>query len=304
MKNLKLSTGAFLFLLFTAFLSCQKDNLECLDCEDNDPPIVIPPDPCDNCNDTIPPPPDGNVPSGFVKVYGTDFEDVRKVNDNNLDWDFPHWFEFAAMHKEDGGKGNGEGGAWFWVDDYIAHTGSKSIGLEVFDIEQSRRSELILFPEGYLGSEYYVSYWLYIPSDFILDDPRNWNWLELGNPFHTGGHPYGAIHVVEPDASQRNYTVEVNMRDKNGKMHNLGSDRFELPKERWFQVEYHVKRDNRNGSVKLWIDGRLIADQNGISTSSATENFNISIAKIYHERGDKTPKKLWVDNLEMYSPSK
>jgi len=237
------------------------------------------------------------------KVEETSFEEVEKVSDNNLSWDFPHWFEFAAMHQADGGLGDGLGGARMWVDTTLAHSGKKSIGMEVFDIEKSRRSEFVIFPSEVVGKEYCVSYWLYLSEDWGLYDPNiDWDWFEIGNPYSAGGAPYASIHIGSPDENQEFFSIWLGGRDKDGNMFGTPSKRTAIPKGRWFQVSYYVLRDNKDGEIKVWFDGELLAKKSGYPTVDPDNpKFTISIAKIYYERGDKRPHKMWIDDLTIHS---
>lgn len=285
---------------------------DCIDCNLDSIPVTPPENndttACSDCGPVEEPGPTpqvSRVPEGFVMAYSTSFEDVEKKTKNTLDWDFPHWFEFAAMHRQDGGSGNGNGGAWFWVDTELGHTGSKSIGLEVYDIEKSRRSEFLIFPEGYIdiGKEYYVSFYLYFPEDFGLYEPNiNWDWLELGDPFHSGRNPYGALFLTKPDDAQENFNVTLGVRNEEGVMSLMGDQRMPLRKGQWIQVDYYVRLDKYDGAIKIWFDDVLIADRSGFPTEHSQENdFKLSIAKIYHERGDKVKKRLWIDDLAIYT---
>lgn len=242
-------------------------------------------------------------PAPPTLVYETSFEEVEKKNRQQLTWEFPHWFEFAAMHQEDGGIGSGNTGARMWVDTTLAHSGAKSIGLELYNIERSRRAEFIIYPKDYLGKEYYISYWLYLPSDWGLFEPNiDWDWYEIGNPYSSVGVPYSAIHISNPDANQQYFTVSLELRNEAGIKSSAGEKQLLLPKGRWFEVYYYVKRDQENGAIKLWLDGALIAEKTGFPTMhSSSNNFSISIAKIYYERGDKTPHELWIDDLKLYN---
>ncbi len=245
------------------------------------------------------------IPAGFVSVYSTSFENVQKKNRHSLNWDFPHWVEYAAMHKEDGGEGNGLGGGDIWVEDSITLSGKKSIGLQLTDIEKSRRTEFTIYPEDYIQDEYFISYWLYLAEDWGLYDPTiEWDWFEIGNPFNTFGRPYAAIHISEPDANQENFAITLSLREENGTLSSLSEKRLKLPKGRWFNISYYVYRHEEKGAIKLWFDDHYIGGKIGIPTKSTkTDNFAVSIAKIYHERGDKVPHQLWIDDLELFAPA-
>lgn len=243
------------------------------------------------------------IPPNFVEVYSTSFEEVKEKNRHTLRWEIPHWIEYQAMHIEDGGQGNGLGGGQIWVEKGKAHTGSQSIGLSLFDISKSRRTELVIFPDSYLKDEYYISYWVYLPEEWGLYDPTiDWDWFEIGNPFNSNGTPYSAIHIIQATFDQTYFNVALNLRDEQGKMNNYGQKRIKLTKNAWFNISYYVRRSHDDGAIKLWFDDQLIGDVSGIPTMRSKDTgFNVSIAKIYHERGDTTQHSLWIDDLKLFT---
>lgn len=243
------------------------------------------------------------VPEDYDLVYQTSFEGVAKADEHRLKWDLPHWCEFAARHREDGGKGSGEGGGRMWVESNIVRSGNNSIGLELFDIEKSRRAELAIFPEDMLGQEYYVSYWIYLPENWGLHDPTiEWDWYEIGNPVSIIGFPYIAIYITNPDAENKAFDVGLGGRGVDGKKLHGVSKRMPLPRARWFNIMYHVNRHPTVGSTRLWFDGQVIGELTNIATSrQGNVKHQISVAKIYHERGDRTPKQIWIDDLKLYT---
>lgn len=243
------------------------------------------------------------IPATFEKVYETSFEDVRKKDEHRLTWEFPHWCEFAAMHKEDGGKGSGEGGGRLWVESGHARSGGNSIGIELFDIEKSRRAELSISPGSYLGAEYYLSYWMLLPEDWgLYDEHPGRDWYEIGNPYSAAGAPYSAIIIRNPDTDQKFYTVALGGRDEKGEWFTAAEQRLIVPKGRWFEVAFHVHRHTTNGFVKLWFDGQLIGSKTGFPTMHTEDRpFTVSIAKVYHGRGDKTAHRLWIDDLALFT---
>jgi|GEM_PF-3243337 len=294
------------FLAFLAFslglFSCNPDSWNPWDIDISNPPEdPVEDPPAGPSNDEIGCPSD--VLNAMEEVVSTSFDSAEKLNDNNLSWDFPHWFEFAAMHQADGGSGDGLGGAHMWVDSEHFRSGGRSIGMEVFDIEKSRRAEFVLIPNSIVGKEYCVSYWVYLPENWGLYDPTiNWDWFEIGNPYSAGGAPYSAIYIGSPDENQQFFSVWLGGRNKEGEMFGTSRKRMVLPKGRWFQVSYYVKRDTKDGEVKVWFDDELIGERSGFPTVDPNNSkFTISIAKIYHERGDKTPHKMWIDDLTIYS---
>ncbi len=246
------------------------------------------------------------VPASFRRVLAADFEGVAKADGHRLDWPVPHWFEFAARHREDGGKGNGEGGARMWVESGKARSGKRCIGLELKDIARSRRAEFAVFLDDVVADEYFLSYWLQVDTDWGLHHPQGKDWYEIGNPCSAGGAPYAAIWLSAPDADQATYSLELGGRDAAGKPYHAGKHRgINLPRERWFQVVAHVRLDPSNGMVRVWWDGALVGEAVGVPTRPAAGGARkqASIAKIYHDRADRVPKRIWVDDLSVYVPA-
>ena len=243
------------------------------------------------------------VPESFVVFASTSFEGMTKIDEHRLDWDFPHWFEYAAMHREDGGEGDGEGGARMWVDTEKSRTGVASIGMELSDIRRSRRAEFAIFLDGLPSDEYFLSYWLYLDDEWGLFHPRGEDWYEIGNPYSFGGRPYSAIWIYSPDAEQKVFAVELGGRHADGSKYHAGRKKgFELPRNRWFQIVSYVKLDETSGAVRLWIDGDLVGSVSGIPTRDRKDaRLGASVAKIYHDREDKVPKRIWIDDLEIYA---
>jgi len=243
-------------------------------------------------------------PARFVKVYESSFEGVTTQDAHRLNWDMPHWFEFAACHKQDGGTGSGEGGARMWVESAFARSGTNCIGLELFDIQRSRRCEFVIYPSQLVNQSYYLSCWLYLPATWGLFAPDiDWDWYELANPYSHAGMPYAAVHIRNPDPTQHWYTVALAGRDKRGKAFTIAEQRLELPKGCWFHLACYVRHHKQNGAVALWFDGRLIGERSGFTTAhrSKKKPLTVSIAKIYHERSDTVPHQLWIDDPEIYT---
>jgi MYXO-CTERM domain-containing protein len=181
--------------------------------------------------------------------------------------------------------------------------GAQEFRLEVFDITQSRRAEFDIFPDALVDDEFFASVWLYLPENWSLNVPGiDWNWYELANPFSSGGAPYSAIHIVQPDIDEAVFDLSIDFRDDSGVMRVLDRvDDFPLPRGRWLNVAWYVYRSATDGQQRVWLDGVLVSYQRGFNTINPdSDSFYTIIAKIYHETGDTVPHQLWVDDLELY----
>jgi hypothetical protein len=250
-------------------------------------------------------PPAGVLTQAYAAapVFSTSFEDSVKTDANHLNLPVPHWFEFGDS---DGGT-NGDG-AKMWVDTTLAHTGSKSIGLEVFDINKSRRAEFDLMDMQKLtGDEGTISVWLYLPSDYGLHAPGiDWNWHEFFVLYseRSTGYPYDnylRLTIDQPVITTPSFNLSLGgRRPPNGTSYTYGTIKpFPLPRGRWFNVHSYLKRDPVAGAAKIWVDNQLAFDKTGINTKDYSI-WKTTIAKLYYETTDTTDHKIWVDDLNIF----
>lgn len=240
----------------------------------------------------------------------TDFEGTRFTDPHRLDLPLKNWFEFAARHREDGGKGSGEGGASARIAEGEGRDGGRALALEVSDITKSRRAEFNVWPPADTANEFSVSVWLKLPEDFALRAPGiDWNWMEfcvLGSELIESPRgrrwSYLRLTIDHPDPDRPVFHLALGGRRGNDHaQYLLGKvNDFPLPRGRWFNVHYCLKRNPSAGAVKVWVDGRLIFDLRDIPTTEAGTDFKISPAKLYYERTDTHPKEMLVDDLTIW----
>jgi hypothetical protein len=231
-----------------------------------------------------------------VITYSTDFEHVTMKTAHELNMGINNWIEFG-----------GNGGASAWMEGLdrktpgiSCYSGTRCVGMELTNITLSRRAQFQVLPV--VGSEYSVSVWLYIPSDWALvRTGSTWDWYEIANPYmHTTGAPYTAVWINQRKALPTNYNIQMGGRDPANNLFTLDTaDNFALPLGRWFNLRYYVHLDTNgtNGRVIVWLDGKLISDRTGLQTGGFYET---SIAKIYYSTADKTSHRIWVDDLEIW----
>jgi hypothetical protein len=243
-------------------------------------------------------------------AFSTNFDETHFTSPHELNLSLRNWFEFAAMHAEDGGRGSGEGGAAARIVETDAHSGQRSLLLELFDIEKSRRSEFNLWPPEEIADEFSASFWLKFPVDFGLHAPDiDWNWMEFcvlaSEEIATNGGTrwdYLRLMLHLPDSAKPEFAISLGgRRGAERKQFSLGrAENFALPRGRWFNVHYCIERHPEHGRVKVWVDGNLLFDFQKIPTTEAGAPCRISPAKIYHETTDKSPKKLFVDAVTIW----
>jgi hypothetical protein len=247
-----------------------------------------------------------SVPGGSL-VFSTDFENVTKLNANQLNMGaIPNYFEFQ-----------GYGGAAIWMEGLnretpgiTCHSGSRCVGMELTDISRSRRNEFnIMNLTKVVGNELFVSVWLYLPANWTLHSPTNL-WYEIMNPFFTDKPsylPYAAFHIYQSSINHvaiSDFTAALDVTDISGIQHNYAHvNDYPLPIGRWFNLEYYVYRHQTDGIVQVWIDGSLLFNVGNISTENpSVQEWYTTVAKIYYSTDDHfSPYRIWVDDLEIYS---
>jgi hypothetical protein len=250
-------------------------------------------------------PPD-HIPPGLALKYRTDFETVTKATANTLNMGIPNWFEF-------------DNGNNMWIDAGTqrtnsppAHSGSKCIGMEV--LSGIRAEFNIMDMQNIVGNEYYISVWVYLPSDW--SSPGTDNWYSLNDLFMGGEHvtpypyyPYSETYISQ--SAPNVFSIDHDIRDRTtGSQYEVplaNNPNFPLPRGRWFKTEWYIYRHVTNGIVRVWIDGIKTCDRTGtpaspVKTVNANSNeFFITITKIYGSVGAlPNPYRLWTDDFEIY----
>ncbi|MGA2462593.1 MAG: hypothetical protein ABSF82_14340 [Candidatus Bathyarchaeia archaeon] len=251
-------------------------------------------------------------------IYRTDFENVtlkypEPHNDNGLNMGIPNSLVYGNYVQP--------GGATAWMEGldkktpgFTCHSGTRCLGMELFDASKSRRDEFNIDGlKELVGDEMFLSVWLYLPADWQthgVGSPNGWNSFEFFNPFWTAQspytRPYSAVDVCQATSPSPSipFVVAVTWNDLNDVQHPLGAyQNFPLPRGRWFQAQYYVLRDPTNGILKIWIDGTLVLDKSGLQTkaTSSPEEWFTTPAKIYYNTQYDTfsPYQIWVDDLEI-----
>jgi hypothetical protein len=240
---------------------------------------------------------------GLELKYETDFEDIYKISPQTLSLPINHGFTFGPY-------------ADMWVEgldrnsSITPHSGSRCIGMEVTNTSTNIRNEFnIVNLDSFVGSKLFVSVWLYLPSNWGLYDP-NWNWYTLANPMMSQGPtylPYWSVHVVNPSS----YRIDIDASYSTSPMLETPAGSvvqdppaYPLPLGRWFNIQYYVLRSSASGladgSIYVWIDGRVVCHLTNVITKS-NEDYFTTIAKIYGSLVQEAmPYRQWVDDLQIY----
>lgn len=241
-------------------------------------------------------------------IKAIDFENAVKVDDRHLNIDLPHYFNFGGT-LADGRYHSGEDGARFWVEEGFAHSGSRCIGMELFDITKARRNEFTLSNLKDLGldDEYGMSIWMLVLPDWMLHapDPAWQRWYDIYTPLASDKNPLGhytpklECMITQPTLNVPTFNLLLSHRSYND-THTFPQSisPFPLPRGRWFNVRGWLRRHKTDGAVKVWFGRNLVFDVAGIETR--WDGYEVCMAKIYHALKDFTTHRLWVDDLEIY----
>ncbi len=248
-------------------------------------------------------------------VFSTDFENVIKQNRTSLNMGIPNSFAFNGANVS------------MWVEGldrvtpgFVSHSGNKSVGMEV--INGYRNEFNIINMQNFVGKQFWITVWLYLPLDWQLHwvDSHNFNWYALCDTFMASKeaipvpyYPYNEVYIHQPNVGSNSpdFYIDTDIRDNTGSgevVTPLGGnatnlDHFPLPLGQWFNLTYFVDRDAYNGAVAIWLNDQCIASKTGVKTSNMINDaFFTTIAKIYHDRADTySGYKIWVDDLEIHN---
>lgn len=89
----------------------------------------------------------------------------------------------------------------------------------------------------------------------------------------------GDTSPQNPVWKERNYSIPVIMNE-------------------WFKVEYYIKwSDSSDGYASMKVNGQLIADHTGATTTNADDLDFILLTQVY---GNSYPMEQWVDDIEIW----
>jgi len=262
----------------------------------------------------------GNIPSGFILKYSTGFENVFKTSSTHLNMSVDNYLDTAGV------------GSCMWIEgldrntqSFTPHSGSRSLGLQVNStISETHRSQLDVYIASLITTdEYYYKGYYFLPS--------NWQ-MNTSDAAVVAGDYYS---IADPFQCFPNFTPQIEIEVHPGRSGNAWNGQYDLDitwrgslpgqsgtwfpqwvhnpnfpwmglRGRWFPIEWWVKMDssltstpNNDGAVKIWVDGRLVCDMSGYPILRQSGEY-ITIGKIYYGSMDLTPKKLWVDDVEIY----
>lgn len=210
-----------------------------------------------------------------------------------------------------------------FIDSVHVHSGSMALHEDMTSSDGSTRIQLQFGHYGYLnlGTEYYVSVWHYLPSDFTLEQSSNGRWIEIIDPSYDTQSPGGdsvRLHYrYNPTKNIFGWRL-FNAKVGTGSSLdiNLYNWKLDVPRGRWYNLRWYVKRgtgtggssDPTAGHVIVWLYDPLGPTGNTVNlmfdaygnVGSPTAGFYTAVGKIY--TGTITHDyQLWVDDIEIWN---
>ena len=247
-----------------------------------------------------------------MKVFSSGFEDIVKTGTN---------LNFTGLNNFMFFQGAGSG-AWIEGLDrntpaFTSHQGSRSLGLEVNStIAETKRSQLDLYLDssGLVGDEYYFRAWYYLPSNWVLNGTAYDNWLAFGDPYisYPTFRPLTEVGVEHPQhlgVINPRYDVYLEYapgqpfgttNNLNRTFYTFHDFPFSSLLGNWFKIEWYVKRsDSWNSTITVWLNNIVIANATDRRLTIGQWWYLVA-AKIYYSAADPNPKKMWIDDLEIW----
>lgn len=179
------------------------------------------------------------------------------------------------------------------------HNGTFAAAFEMSPSSSSGERQTRCVREGVLPIEAYYSAWYYVPSD--LPSAHDWNLFHFA-----GGRPGTLLHglwdVSMDDSAGRGLAVFIyGAVGTNG--HFGQADPKPIPKDRWFQLEFYLKRAaDATGEVALYQDGEELIRRANIVTDDSP--FGQWYVGNYTGALDDTPAtvSVYVDDVTIRLP--
>lgn len=217
---------------------------------------------------------------------------------SRLNLPIPHHFVFQGV-----------GGARAWIETDFAHSGSKCIGMHLYDVSKSRRNAFaILDAQDVVGDEYTMRVWHRLNPDFRLGSPTNTWYVTLGimtdypTPESSGGYYPNYVIMLNQGSADHLFDVLLFNRklDNSISVPAVIYD-YPLPRGRFFQWEAYLLRHPTDGKIKVKLNGETLFDLEGIPTKFYSQSYFIQPAKIYHSTDDPLEHYTWIGDLELWS---
>lgn len=142
------------------------------------------------------------------------------------------------------------------------HSGTFAAAFDMSPSSSTNERQTRCVRQGVLPVEAYYGAWYYIPSD--LAGSHDWNLFHFA-----GGKPRSLLHglwdVSMNDSAGNGFAIFIYDTVKDG--HYGQTDPVPIPRDRWFQLEFYLKRAaDATGEVAVYQDGVELVRRTGIVT--------------------------------------
>jgi polysaccharide lyase-like protein len=183
-------------------------------------------------------------------------------NDGPLAAPWQTSFDAGFCNYEDGGFCYADPNSAYRVVTSPVHSGKFAAAFDMRPSSSGGQRQTRCFREGVLPVEAYYGAWYYVPSD--LGGSHDWNL------FHFAGGKAGTLlrglwDVSMNDDAGNGFSLFIYDAVKDG--HYGQVDPKPIPRDRWFQLEFYLKRAaDATGEVALYQDGEELVRRVGIVT--------------------------------------
>jgi hypothetical protein len=174
------------------------------------------------------------------------------------------------------------------ITNEMAHSGTRSFKLT----DSSTRVELDLYPGSMIQNDFYISFWVYVPSTFKVGS--YFTLFQLEGSILPNYEPIWAIMINPPNSNH----IVLYGRDNNGNQLGNGGvqadSQMTLPRDQWVHIEYYT-HIGTNGNIQAWMNGVQLWNVN-CDTSGLKQSQMYFEPMIYGSSGT-----IYVDDMQLYN---
>lgn len=147
--------------------------------------------------------------------------------------------------------------------------------------------------------ELYISYRMKT-DDTALIGPDKWRaiWEYKTDNYGISSNGFRMIAFMETNAQGLKHWVFQGDTSPTTPIWQVENYDIPVPMNEWFQVEYYIKwSDTSDGYASMKVNGDLIAEHSGATTSNSDKLDFIILTQVY---GNSHPMHQWVDDIEIW----
>ncbi|MFS4448412.1 hypothetical protein [Maribacter sp. 2307UL18-2] len=238
---------------------------------------------------------------GFESDFWPDYEIIRG-KDLTTGYSWPIRIlgsNFSGIHKIDDDGGSAIDNS---IDTVIGHDGQETKALFQrvnYDVLATQTpyqiNNIAENPE-----ELYISYRMKT-DDSALVGPDKWRaiWEYKTDNYGTSMNGFRMIAFMETNAQGIKHWVFQGDTSPTTPIWQIENYDIPVPTNEWFQVAYYIKwSDSSDGYASMKVNGELIAEHSGATTTNSDNLDFIILTQVY---GNSHPMHQWVDDIEIWN---